>query len=70
MELKDQKDSWHLAFQDGLLQLIQIDFRLGLFLSDASGQTQLFVETPCRLRVRLRIAQCARRRTSRLPIAA
>lgn len=50
MELQDQKDHWHLAFQAGLLQLIQIDFRLGLFLSDASGKAQLFVETPCRLK--------------------
>ena len=41
MELRDEKDGWHLSLQDGLVQLIQIDFRLGLFLSDASGKAQL-----------------------------
>lgn len=50
MELQDQKDCWRLVFQTGLLQLIQVDFRLGLFLSDVSGKAQLFVETPCHLK--------------------
>lgn len=51
MELRNEKDGWYLAFRDdGRVQLIQIDFRLGLFLSDASGEAQLYVETPCRLK--------------------
>jgi hypothetical protein len=50
MELRDEKDGWQLSLQDGLVQLIQIDFRLGLFLSDASGKAQLYVEAPCHLR--------------------
>jgi hypothetical protein len=50
MELQDNNDGWRLALQDGLLQLIQIDFRLGLFLCDASAKAQLFVETSCRLK--------------------
>ena len=50
MELRDEKHGWHLSLQDGLVQLIQIDFRLGLLLSDASGNAQLYVETPCRLK--------------------
>ena len=50
MELRDQKDGWQLLLQDGTVQLIQIDFRLGLFLSDTSATAQLYVETPCRLK--------------------
>jgi hypothetical protein len=46
VELRDEKDGWLLALQDGLVQLIQIDFRLGLLLSDASGTAQLYIETP------------------------
>jgi hypothetical protein len=50
MELRDEKDGWHLSLKDGLVQLIQIDFRLGLVLSDTSGKAQLYIETPCRLK--------------------
>ena len=50
MEFQQEQDGWHLVLHDGLVQLIQIDFRLGLFVSDASGKAQLYVETPCRLR--------------------
>jgi hypothetical protein len=49
MELQNKNDGWYLAFRDGLVQLIQIDFRLGIFFSDATDKAQLFVETPCRL---------------------
>jgi hypothetical protein len=49
MELSDDRDGWHLSFQNGLVRLIQIDFRLGLLLSDASDKAHLYVETPCRL---------------------
>lgn len=45
-----KKDGWYLSLQDGLVQLIQIDFRLGLFLSDTSGKAQLYIETPCRIK--------------------
>jgi hypothetical protein len=50
MELRSEKDGWSLAFQDGFVQLIQVEFRLGMFLSDASGTAKLYVETPCRLK--------------------
>lgn len=49
MMLKDDENGWYLLLQDGLVQLIQIDFRLGLFLSDTSGKAQLYIETPCLL---------------------
>jgi hypothetical protein len=50
MELREDEDGWTLSLQAGYVQLIQIDFRLGLFLSDSSAKAQLFVETPCRLK--------------------
>jgi len=50
MELRDDKDGWNLRMREGLVQLIQIDFRIGLLLSDSSGQAQLHIETPCRLK--------------------
>jgi hypothetical protein len=50
MELREAPDGWLLELQDGLVQLIQIDFRLGLSFADASGNAQLYVETPCRLK--------------------
>jgi hypothetical protein len=50
MKLKDTNDGWYLELHNGLVQLIQIDFRLGLFLSDLSDKAQLYVETKCRLK--------------------
>jgi hypothetical protein len=49
MTLIDQKDGWYLSFQNGLVQLIQIDFRVGLFFSDNGDTAQLYIETPFRL---------------------
>lgn len=47
MKLRDEENGWRLEFdEDGVVQLIQIDFRLGLFISDKSGEAQLFIETP------------------------
>jgi len=51
MEFKAEKDGWILSFDDGFVQLIQIDFRLGLLLSDGSGKAQIHIETPCLLKV-------------------
>lgn len=50
MELREENDGWHLALQDGFVQIIQIDFRLGLFLADASGLSKLYVGSACRLK--------------------
>jgi hypothetical protein len=50
MELRQHDGGWHPAFQDGSVQLIQIDFRLELFLNDPPEMATLYVETPCRLR--------------------
>src|SRR6185295_2833438 len=50
MNLRDETDGWYLALQDGRVQCIQIDFRLGLLVSDAQDKAQVYVGTPCRLR--------------------
>ena len=50
MQLQQDDDGWYLMLHDGVVQLIQIDFRLGLFLSDALDKAQLYIETPCRLK--------------------
>jgi hypothetical protein len=50
LELLSDRCGWRLILQDGYVQLIQIDFRLGLFLADASGDAKLFIGSPCRLK--------------------
>lgn len=49
MNFKEEINGWYLTLDDGLVQLIQIDFRLGLFLFDASDEAKLYVGQPCRL---------------------
>lgn len=50
MELKQDQDGWDISFKDGRVQLIQIDFRLSLLVSDGSDKLWLRVETPGRLK--------------------
>ncbi len=50
MELRKVEGGWYLDFLEGSVQLIQVDFRLGLLISDAPSQAKLFIETPCFLR--------------------
>lgn len=46
MKLHDEQKGWRLELdEDGVVQLIQIDFRVGLFISDKSGRVQLFIES-------------------------
>jgi hypothetical protein len=49
MELKEEYYGWHLVFQQALVQLIRIDFKLGLVLVDGTDSAELYVETPFRL---------------------
>ena len=49
MELREERDGWRFSLDSGFVQLIQIDFRLGLCLADTSGTAQLYIETECRL---------------------
>jgi hypothetical protein len=46
MELRREEASWNLAFHHGLVQQIQIDFRLGLLLTDDKAHAKVVIETP------------------------
>jgi hypothetical protein len=49
MELIEENSGWRLAFRSGTVQLMKIDFRLGLLLRDGADTAELYVETPFRL---------------------
>jgi hypothetical protein len=49
MELIDDRDGWLISFQAGLVQMIQIDYRLGLLLSDGKASTNIHISTLGRL---------------------
>ncbi len=48
MEFKEE-NGWYLKLHGGSVQLIQIDFRLGLFLSDSAHEAKIFIGTKCKL---------------------
>ena len=52
MELKEQGKDWCLTLRDATVHLIQIDFRLSLFLADPPNEATIVIETPCRLKTR------------------
>lgn len=52
MELKEHGKGWCLAFRDASVHLIQIDFRLSLFLLHPPNEATVIIETPCRLKTR------------------
>ena len=43
MKLTEESGGWRLALSQGFVQLIQIDFRLGLFLGDAPDMAKLYI---------------------------
>jgi uncharacterized protein DUF6188 len=49
MELKAENHSWRVAFNNGTVQQIKIDFRLGLLLTDGNDAAELCIGTPFRL---------------------
>lgn len=49
MELIEKPDQWQLEFKNGLVQLIQVDFRLGFVLSDGKQLAELHIGTRCHL---------------------
>jgi hypothetical protein len=51
MELKEIRDGWILSFEDGRVQLIQIDFRLNFLVTDGPNRAWLHVETPGSLKI-------------------
>ena len=50
MILREEKGGWSLLLANGRVQLIQIDFRLGLFLSDPPDEAELYIERTFRLK--------------------
>lgn len=50
MELRETNDGWFIETSHARVQLIQIDFRVGLMLSGAGGNAQLYVESPFHVR--------------------
>lgn len=50
MKLIDLKNDWYVSFENGLVQLIQIDFRTSLFIADGSEMVNLSIETEFLLR--------------------
>ena len=49
MKLLEENDGWRLVFRSGIAQLLKIDFRLGLLITDGAETVDLYVETPFRL---------------------
>lgn len=49
MDLTENLEGWQLSFREGWVQLIQVDFRLGLFFSDGRETAQLHIGAPCRI---------------------
>lgn len=50
MILTNANDGWLLAMDEGLVQRIEIDFRLGFLFADKSETASLYIETPCILK--------------------
>jgi hypothetical protein len=49
MELNELDERWCVSMAEGRVQRIEIDFRLGLLLSDGSETASLYIGVPCRL---------------------
>lgn len=45
MELSKDQDGWTLSFNEGRIQLIQVDFRLNFLVTDGPAEAWLHVET-------------------------
>jgi hypothetical protein len=54
LKLHENSESWHLVFDDARVQMIQIDFRLGLLIADKSGTAQIYIESPFSMRLSCR----------------
>jgi hypothetical protein len=51
MKLHEQQFGWRLKLDDCRITRLQIDYRLGLDLSDAKETMSLIIETPCILHI-------------------
>ena len=50
MKFQESNEGWSLSLEEGTVQLIQIDFRVSLLLSDKSAKSTLIIEQPCSLK--------------------
>lgn len=50
MKLTATGSGWMLAMDEGRIQRIEVDFRLGLLLGDKTETASLYIETPCYLK--------------------
>jgi hypothetical protein len=46
LDLCENSAGWRLAFDSARVQMIQVDFRLGLLIADESGTAQIHIESP------------------------
>ena len=46
MQFNEAKNGWFIALHSGHVQLIQIDFRLSLLVSDGPDEAWIHIETP------------------------
>jgi len=52
MKLRETPDGWYLAFRQGLVSMIQIDFRLGFYLlNEDRSYVKVQIGQPCTLRL-------------------
>ncbi|MBX9844655.1 MAG: hypothetical protein K2Z80_22875 [Xanthobacteraceae bacterium] len=50
MEFVETQDGWHLSFKEGRVDLLQIDFRLTVLISDGRNKASFCVETQFELK--------------------
>jgi hypothetical protein len=50
MQLTTTDFGWLLAMDEGRIQRIEVDFRLGFLFGDKTETASLYIETPCYLR--------------------
>lgn len=50
MRIREHSDGWLIEPANTVVQMIQIDFRVGLLLSDAANDLQIYLGTPFSLR--------------------
>ena len=50
MEFTERADEWSISFTDGLIQMIQIDFRVSLLISDGKDHAWAYIEQPGHLK--------------------
>lgn len=66
MNIKETDSEWIIALDNCIVQLIKIDFRLGLFLHDGENTLELQIETPFNFLSKDGVAICVPENTQSL----